>query len=178
MADSIRIAIDDHEVLSVLDQIAQHLSPAGMAPAMKEIGEALTESTQQRFSTSTGPDGQRWAPLAEGTVLSRLAQISGAYGKKDGKLNKKGSTAVMGMKPLVESGLLAGGIHYQLISGGAGVEIGTNRFAGEWEGGAAVHQFGSSDGRIPARPFLGLSDSDRSEVLDILNRFLEDAIGQ
>lgn len=35
---------------------------------------------------------------------------------------------------------------------------------------AAKHQFGS--GRIPARPFLGLSEEDRSDLLDALNEYL------
>ena len=81
-------------------------------------------------------------------------------------------------KPLVDTGMLADTIRYQLTPGGNGVEIGTNRFAGEWEGGAAVHQFGSRDGNIPARPFLGLSADDEREVLDILDRFMAQAIGQ
>jgi len=54
--------------------------------------------------------------------------------------------------------------------------IGTNRFADEWDGGAAVHQFGSKDGRIPARPFLGLSNSDERMVLDILNGFIQESV--
>jgi phage gpG-like protein len=178
MTDSIRLTVDNQEVLDVLGRLADRFSPAGLSPVMQEIGESLAESTQQRFSTSTGPDGKRWAPLAQSTVLARLAKIGGAYAKKSGKLSSKGGGAVMGMKPLVETGILQDTIRYQLIDGGAGVEIGTNRFAGEWEAGAAVHQFGSRNGKIPARPFLGLSGDDQAEVLDILGRFLEEAAGQ
>jgi phage gpG-like protein len=172
MADSISLTVDSRQVLEVLSRLTERFSPAGMAPVMQEIGETLAESTQQRFSTSTAPDGSRWAPLKESTVLARLAKVSGAYSKKTGKLTKKGSTARGGMKPLVATGILQDTIRYQIINGGAGVEIGTNRFAGEWEAGAAVHQFGSRNGKIPARPFLGLSASDEAEVLDILQRFL------
>lgn len=60
-------------------------------------------------------------------------------------------------------------IRYNLLPNG--VEIGTNRFAGEWTGGAAVHQFGSKNGRIPARPFLGISAADRSTILSTLARY-------
>ena len=168
MADSISLTIDNREVLEALSQLMERFTPSGMAPVMQEIGEVLAESTQQRFSTSTAPDGSRWPALAESTVLARLAKIGGAYSKKTGKLTKKGSLAKSGMKPLVATGILQDTIRYQIISGGAGVEIGTNRFAGEWEAGAAVHQFGSRNGKIPARPFLGLSASDEAEVLDII----------
>lgn len=34
-----------------------------------------------------------------------------------------------------------------------------------------MHQFGSQDGKIPARPFLGISGADRAEVLGYLDRF-------
>lgn len=171
---SFNLLVDDHEVMAVLARITAQYSPAGMAPAMKEIGEALLESTKQRFSTGTAPDGSRWAALKEGTVLARLARISGAYGKKTGQLTKKGAAVAMGgMKPLVETGILQEQIRYQVSDDGAGVHIGSNRFAGEWNGGAAVHQFGDRRGHIPARPFLGLSAGDRGEVLDILNQMLK-----
>lgn len=179
MAESISLTVDNKEVLEVLGRIAERFSPAGMAPVMQEIGETLAESTQRRFSTSTGPDGKRWAPLAKSTVLARLAKISGAYAKKSGKLSSKGGVAVMGMKPLVETGMLQGTIRYQLIDGGAGVEIGTNRiYDKKGDVNPAVHQFGSRNGKIPARPFLGLSADDKAEVLDILERFLDEAAGQ
>lgn len=170
---SFNLLVDDHEVMAVLARITAQYSPAGMAPAMQEIGEALLESTKLRFSTGTAPDGSRWVALKEGTVLARLARISGAYGKKTGQLTKKGAAAKGGMKPLVETGILQEQIRYQVSDGGAGVQIGSNRFAGEWNGGAAVHQFGDRRGHIPARPFLGLSAADKIEVLDILNEMLK-----
>lgn len=167
---------------------------------MRGIGELLAESTKERFASSTGPDGQKWARHAASTVLARLEKITSSYAAytnvktkkeglarvgdkkgaflKDGSLSKRSRAQMESWKPLVDTGMLADTIRYQLTPGGNGVEIGTNRFAGEWEGGAAVHQFGSRDGNIPARPFLGLSADDEREVLDILDRFMAQAIGQ
>jgi hypothetical protein len=119
-----------------------------MRGVMAEIGEELAASTKRRFATSTSPDGNRWPALKLGTMLARLQKITGAYNSNSkrnvkrgiaGKLSSKGADAVMGMKPLVDTGDLQRSIRYQIIGGGAGVAIGTNRFAGEWEGGAAVH---------------------------------------
>ncbi|MBW7901254.1 MAG: phage virion morphogenesis protein [Rhodocyclaceae bacterium] len=172
MSAPLSLVVDDRTVLDALARLSAALGPAGLAPAMAEIGEELGESTQQRFSAGTAPDGTRWAPLKPGTVLARLAKISGAYAKKSGRLGAKGAGAVMGMRPLIETGMLQDGIHHQVIDGGAGVAVGTNRFAGEWAGGAAVHQFGSRDGRVPARPFLGLSAEDRTTVLEIIEAHL------
>jgi hypothetical protein len=68
-------------------------------------------------------------------------------------LTKKGADAFTSKKPLVATGELRDGIRYQVAGGGNSVEIGTNRFAGEWSGGAAVHQFGDKKGRIPPGKF-------------------------
>ena len=144
---NITVEFDSAPIVDRLARLSAGLSPAGLAVPLKDIGEHLAESTRQRFVTSTAPDGSRWAPNAESTAR-RMA-------------NKR---------PLVDSGLLAEQIVWQLLPGG--VEIGTNRFAGQWPGGAAVHQFGSRDGRIPARPFLGLSAEDESAIVDILERHL------
>lgn len=197
MADSLTVRFDSAPVLARLAEIARRVDD--LSPAMRGIGELIAESTKERFASSTGPDGQRWPALAKDTVLARLAKISGHYAAytnlktrkagqvrvgdkkgyfdKAGKIAGKGSLAVANMRPLVDTGILQDTIRYQLTPGGKGVEIGTNRFGGEWEGGAAVHQFGSRDGDIPARPFLGLSASDEREVLDVLDRFLRQAIG-
>lgn len=175
MADTVAVRLDSQPVLARLAQIRQRIDD--LSPAMRAIGEILTESTKQRFSDSTAPDGTRWKPNAPATVLGMLNQLSGAYGKKTGRLTKKGATAVMGKKPLVATGILQDTIGYNLINDGNSVEVGTNRFAGEWTGGAAVHQFGSRDGKIPARPFLGVSPSDEADILAVLDNFLAQALG-
>lgn len=175
MADTFTVRFDSAPVLARLAEIARRVDD--LSPAYRAIGELMAESTKERFESSTGPDGQRWKGNALGTVLARLAKIKGAYSKRDGRLTKKGATAVTSKKPLVDTGMLQDTIRYQLTPGGNGVEIGTNRFAGEWEGGAAVHQFGNRKGTIPARPFLGLSASDERAVLDVLDRFLRQAVG-
>lgn len=175
MADTFTVRFESAPVLARLAEIARRVDD--LSPAMRGIGELMVESTKERFNSSTGPDGQRWKANALGTVLARLAKIKGAYSKRDGRLTKKGATAITSKKPLVDTGMLQDTIRYQLTPGGQGVEIGTNRFAGEWEGGAAVHQFGNRKGTIPARPFLGLSANDERAVLDVLDRFLRQAVG-
>lgn len=172
MADGIRIDGNSPTVIARLAEIARQVE--NMRPAYQAIGELLTESTKQRFSDSVGPDGQRWEPNAQATILNRLNQVKGAIGKT-GKLTKKGAGIVMGKKPLVETGILQDTISYNATD--SSVEIGTNRFAGEWDGGAAVHQFGSRDGSIPARPFLGVSADDERTVLEVLGNFLRQTTG-
>ena len=175
MSELINVKLDSQLVLARLAEIRQRIDD--LSPAMRAIGEILTESTKQRFSDSTAPDGSRWKPNAPATVLATLARISGAYSKKTGRLTKKGAAVASNKKPLVATGSLQDTISYNLINGGDGVEVGTNRFAGEWDGGAAVHQFGSKDGKIPARPFLGISADDDTDILAILANFGSQAVG-
>lgn len=69
-------------------------------------------------------------------------------------------------KVLTLYGHLRGTLNYQ--AGPSEVRIGTPLIYG------ATHQFGR--GAIPARPFLGLSQSDEQELLDILNDHLSRAM--
>lgn len=170
----ITVEFDSGRITQALGELQQRVSPEGLQAPLKAIGELLAESTRQRFETGTAPDGSRWAANAENTYLGLLGKKD--VRNKDGRIAASGIKKVMGKKPLVASGQLAGSIRHQLLPGGTGVEVGTNRFADAWDGGAAVHQFGSRDGRIPARPFLGLSDADETGVMAILNRHLAGAL--
>lgn len=174
MTDRITVEIDAAAVLAALDRLLNATGPAGLAPAFREIGEDLVESTKQRFSTSTAPDGAPWAPNAEATFIAYLERDEKNF-RKDGRLGAKGAARAANKKPLVDSGLLQDSIGYEVTDDA--LFVGTNRFAGEWDGGAAVHQFGSKKGTIPARPFLGLSDEDEAGVLEVLERHLSQALG-
>lgn len=141
-------------------------------PAFLEIGEDLVESTKQRFSSSQAPDGSPWAANSPVTIAQYLGQTGGNF-KKDGSLSKKGEQRSGSKKPLVgESKTLASTINYQL-KGAAGVSIGSPKVQ------AAMMQFGGLKseyphlwGNIPARPFLGVSNSDRINILEITARYL------
>lgn len=177
MTDGVTIDYQDTLVLEAIRTLTAALGPAGMRGPFAEIGEVLGESTKQRFSTSTAPDGTPWAPNAQATIEAYLNRDAKNF-RKDGRLNQRGAARAANKKPLVDTGQLADSIIYQIIDGGLGLEIGTNRFADEWDAGAAVHQFGNKKGTIPARPFLGVSDQDEVDVLDILFRHLESAAAQ
>lgn len=82
----ITINVDDREVLAALDQLLT--KTAHLKPLMQDIGEFLSETTKRRFDTSTAPDGSRWAPNSEVTILQYL----GVYkeGSYKGTYNKAG----------------------------------------------------------------------------------------
>lgn len=119
-----------------------------LRPLMLEIGYELVRSTLQRFEDEVDPDGNPWVDLRPATLA-----------------RKRGS------KKLVEVGFLRGGIAV-LSATDASVEYGADR---EY---AAIHQFGGTPdmapapAAIPARPYLGISESDRARVAAIVADFL------
>ena len=168
----ITIQVQDKQVLDMLDQLSGRLK--NLQPAMQEIGEDIVASTKRRFADGVAPDGTPWAANStETTVPFYLGAFGGSH-KKDGTLSKAGQARSGAKKPLTgETKALRTTINYQL-SGTSGVRIGSPMVY------AAMQQFGgitSSSSMIPgktipARPFLGLSDADTSNILDIVRSYL------
>lgn len=139
-------------------------------PVLTEIGVDMTESTIQRFNTATAPDGTPWAVNSAAT----LARYSGLFArKKDGTLKKKDQVKIANKKPLTAEGTLGkSSINSQILSENA-VGIGSTRLY------AAMQQFGGkkSDfphlwGNIPARPFLGASEADKTNIADLVRSYI------
>lgn len=187
----LKIKIEDQEVQQALRRLAAQ--GKSLKPAMRDIGEYMVESTKRRFAEGKGPDGTPWASNTEATMLAHLFRRSGGTSRRkgekgsnlyrqDGRLNKRGERQVMGKRPLIgESKRLGNEIHY-LATGGS-VEIGSSlEYSAVQQFGAGKGEFGRSKrgpipwGDIPARPFLGFSDEDKANVLDILQEHLEAAI--
>lgn len=182
MTAPIRIEIDAGPVLAKLRELTQ--AAANPAPALREIGEALVETTKRRFDSSTGPGGERWAPNAEVTLLRYLNSFSGTRRKKDGGLTAKGAARLGAKKPLIgETRSLSSTIDYVVT--GAVLEIGSPMiYAATQHFGAKRGSFGATKrgapipwGDIPPRPFLGLSDADQALVLDVIGDHLSRALG-
>ncbi|NOR71664.1 MAG: phage virion morphogenesis protein [Methylomarinum sp.] len=148
----IEIEFDSQTVLNALQNLQQ--ASSDLEPALVEIGEMLTESTKQRFESASSPNGNAW-PSNSKVTTSRKP----------------------GNKPLIgETGLLMDTINYQLV-GDNTLEVGSPM---EY---AAMQQFGGNKsefpwlwGDIPARPFLGVSDEDEKEILDIVHDHLQLAL--
>ena len=115
------------------------------SPALRDIGEHLLESTQDRMSDEVDPQGQAWEPLSVNTIEQK-------------------SLSSQSDKILRGYGTLADTLNYQL--NGDQLLFGSNM---EY---AATHQFGRDKANIPAREFLGISADDESEILDILRSHL------
>ncbi|WP_051361141.1 phage virion morphogenesis protein [Desulfuromonas sp. TF] len=168
MAEAFSIQIDDTEVRAAL-QRAQ-AATGNLSPVMKAIGERMVRSTEERFETETAPDGTRWEPLAASSLGSGFKKKKT---KQDGTLTAAFSRYLASRQILTRSGELRGSIYSR--PGSDQVSIGTGKVY------AAIHQLGGKAGRgrkvaIPARPFLGVTDADRVEILELLREHMEMAL--
>jgi phage virion morphogenesis protein len=172
----IKIEVIDTETQALFVRLRD--AATNMRPLMQELGEQLTETTKQRFQTSTAPDGSRWAPNAESTYVNLAGKYKSGLDKK-GRVTKSGAARLAGKKPLIgETRALSTTINYRASSDY--VEIGSPMvYAGVQQFGAAKHSFAGGKtpwADIPARPFLGLSVADQGIITKLATRHLEKAI--
>jgi phage virion morphogenesis protein len=146
----IGLDVFDRPVLEALQKLAR--SGSDLRPAFEHIGEHLKVSHMDRWAKAESPDGQKWAPLSATTIA----------------LKKKNADKI-----LVLNGHLRDTLRYQ--SSSHSLEFGTNRIYGAVQQfGAKAGAFGAYRGRaipwgdIPARPYLGVSAEDETEILAIL----------
>ncbi|KEQ19175.1 hypothetical protein GZ78_04045 [Endozoicomonas numazuensis] len=129
---------------------------ADLSPVMKEISGILADASEQAFANEADPTtGESWQPLTEA---------------HKGYRQSKGYTGSI----LQMSGQLAASI--QSDHGRDFAQVGSNKVY------AAIHQHGGlpdmrpANAAIPARPFLGASEDDKDEIMEVLARHLSDAI--
>ena len=171
----IEIKIDDARVVDALERLSA--SAANPRRALLAIGEGLVESTKRRFETSTAPDGTRWKPNSQATYLGMVNAFGKSYFGKSGRLNAKGATRAAGKKPLIgETRMLSTQINYEVNA--EGLRVGSPMVY------AAMQQFGGKKSRfphlwgdIPARPFLGVSDSDADMIERTVSEYLKNVVG-
>lgn len=109
-----------------------------LLPVMKNIGQAALQGMQERFRKEQDPDGNPWKALDPTYAVS-----------------KRGPGI---LREMAQAGGLFGSLTYRASA--SAVEIGTSKVYG------AHHQFGGEV--LAARPFIGLSDDDRSDILDVI----------
>lgn len=158
-----------HIVVNVLNKTAGNLQDDEL---FKEIGEHLTNTTQERFRTSTAPDGSKWQLNSSVTLWRTLGD---EHFNKNGTINKKGKHRFNTKKPLMGVGQTAGtlqdSIHYQL--GNGEVFVGSNViYAPMMHYGGTKAQFPHLWGDIPARPFLGISLADEQEIIELVKEHI------
>jgi phage virion morphogenesis protein len=150
---TIKVTVNDQGARQMLQAIADRASD--LTPAMRLVGEIVTESVQRNFEQKRSPEGAGWRPLSE------------QYAQWRSRRHGRNATDI-----LVMNRVLMGGIHYK--AEGARVTIAPQSATRAY---AAIHQFGGKAGRgrkatIPARPYLGVRKGDWPQIVDVLGKYL------
>ena len=149
MAEAV-VTIQDDELRALCSRLKEmELKPAERKALLGSIGEEIITQTKDRFAKKKTPDGDDWADIAEST--------KDYYQRRFGTKNPGNGT-------LWRQGSLMDSITQE--TGSWSVVVGATKVY------AAVHQYGWKEKNIIARPYLGLSNEDKVEIVGIINRFL------
>lgn len=159
----ISIEFNDDAVTAALARLGAGLTD--MTQPMNDIGAALVRSSKDRIDAGVTPEGAAFAPRSDVTTR-RYDKLGLSY---------KG--------PLHQSGDMAGDIAHDY--GPDYAAVGSNALqAAVMQFGAAQGAFGTTArggsipwGDIPARPFLGVSEEDRTAIIEIVDEWLEGLAG-
>ena len=161
-----KVEIKDSEANAALAGLQTHLSD--LSPVMKEIGESLLFSTEKRFDHTEAPDGTQWAPRSPVT-LARYAKQGGSIGPilhRTGELRAFGYPSSDATSVTIGTNTLwAAAMQFGAVKGSLGAYWYTSKKGKTVEGS-------SPWGNIPARPFIGISDSDRAGIEDTVVEWL------
>lgn len=145
--------VDDAQVLASLRNLIALGRDA--SPAMRDIAAHGESSTRMRFRTETAPDGTPWKPslrarITGGRTLTQDGHLSGSISGRHGR-----DYAEWGVNRIYAA------IHQ--FGGVIAAKAGSLRFRLFGGGFATVKSV-----TIPARPYLGVSDDDKVDILDII----------
>ena len=150
----VTIKIKNDTITPALEALARQMGD--MSDVMNDIGMALVASSEKRLDAGVSPVGSAFAPRSPVTikVYQRRGISFGGVLHKSGKLRQN--------------------IFHTY--GPEHVEIGSvEPYAAMMQFGGTQAQFPNLWGNIPARPFLGVSDQDETDILDILAEWAERA---
>ncbi len=145
------INYDDADVLSMLTKLHERMGDLG--PVMQEIAGYMHDSSEQAFANQRDPvTGDPWPEFSDTTLQLRPDRAGGQL--------------------LRDSAQLVGSLMQE--SDGLSAYYATDKPY------AAMHQFGGTTSprsmipnvEIPARPFLGLDDVAKEDILDMLAGYL------
>lgn len=138
-----------------------------LTPVHSDIATHMVKATRGRFVSSTAPDGTRWRDKRPATLAAYLARGDGKRPKPligpSGRLGREIAKFATRESAEIGSALEYSGVMQDGAKKGA-FGIGRNKRPVPW-------------GDIPARVWLGISAEDEKNILDIVDEFMDVAIG-
>lgn len=137
--------------VSVAADALGRLNEAQLGQLMYEVGALIEDQTKLRIADEkTSPEGEPWAPW------------SARYAGTRNATNSRRHSLLVGEGDLRDS--------IQNFTTGQEAVVGSNLIY------AATHQFGDASRNIPARPYLGLSADNRTDIEDLVVGRIEDLL--
>jgi phage virion morphogenesis protein len=142
------VVVDDRQFQEALSNVESVLDGDGRELMLEDMGEYMLKSTRDHAALEQDPQGHPWAPL------------SPRYARR--KAKKRPGAPIL----VLDNHMLGDMLAYQVSK--EVLYVGT---AAIW---GATHEFGR--GGIPARPFLGVSETDATELTQIVHDHIQAAI--
>lgn len=177
----------DDELTPVLSAIGLAISHPGALTA--EFAAAMLFSTQRRFERETGPDGVKWKSLSKRTAMkkvrgrrrgtSNILRVNPSAGLYSSIIAASDDHSAEVGSNLVYARVhqLGGDITQFARSQRASFKRVRNRFRFVRPGTKGAQQRNITIGEhtipVPARPYLGFSEQDRSTLIAIGQEWLE-----
>lgn len=184
---SIRIDIDAEEARANLDALLDRM--ADPAPFYREVGNLLVGSVGENFRRQQTPQGVPWQPLRPATIRARQRRGRSALAilRETGVLAGSISFEVAPDGVRIGSPVRYAAIHQ--FGGTIDRAPRTGRiYRRQFSDGSFGRRFAKKENkttvatkvaigahriRIPARPFLGVSDQDETDIIELARRWLE-----
>ena len=185
------ITIEDEAVNAALSRA--EAAGANTKSLMRDIAAAMLFSVQRRFETETGPDGRSWARHAPRTAKARINRkrrgnqpVTPKLLRDSNRLYQSISSEAGEREAATGTNLVYAAIHQQ---GGTVTQYPQSRRVRFRKSGRRIlfarkaHKrviekpvtFGLRSIVIPARPYLGFSEADRAQILEIAEEHFADA---
>lgn len=182
----VTIEINDAPVLDVLSKIAEKAHTA--EPALNRIAGYLRTSEQERFDQQVSPDGVKWQALSPRyEAWKRRHNFPGGILTLYGHLRSEWASDITGNvllfgtdKAYARIHQFGGDIEHQprsgmMLRGLKGGKLISRQSASKKSRAGFTFQSYDRGGwtqHVPARPFFGLSEQDKAEILDICQTWL------
>ncbi|PZO81606.1 MAG: phage virion morphogenesis protein [Mesorhizobium amorphae] len=182
-AEGIRIVVDDAAAQGAIARLQAATTDLG--PAMSAIGAALVTSTQRRFERQAGPDGKGWKALSPRTANKRITSKRRRGTENILRVSGRLYSSIVSEASDTEVSVGTNVIYAAVQQLGADITMPErqqtvyqtfNEKTGDVTGFtrrsranlARDFKVGAHTVSVPARPFLGVSEGDRKEILDIV----------
>lgn len=164
------LKLNTDEMDAVFAKLSDRLSD--MTEVMGEIGELMVQSTKQNFVDGSDPDGNPWMPKSQTTLDAYAARGETVSTKPLIGPSKELSRTIFS-QPQANSVSWGSSLVYAAVqqfgaqAGQFGATIGTDKNGREY--------FTSTPwGDIPARPFIGVGESDELAIIETISEWLDD----